>query len=126
MRLGDMPLINDYSLCQQTVTIYRKTGDGVSREVVYPAFLDFKKTETVDRTGSSEANSFLLVIPGGSVPVAVGDKVVDGVGEDVPDGDSLGWWRNFIPTKRPFQIGVVSTVDVKRWHGEICHVEAGG
>ena len=45
-----------------------------------PAFLDFKKTQNVDKTGSKEANSFLLVIPCSEQGVFVGDKVLLGSG----------------------------------------------
>ena len=69
----------DYSLCNQTVTVYHWDGkDTYTRKVFTDAFLDFKKTQNVDKTGSSEVNGFLLVIPGPSVPVSVGDKVLLG------------------------------------------------
>ena len=62
----------DYSLCNQTVTVYHWDGAAAyTRTVIHGAFLDFKKTENVDKTGSSEVNSFLLVIPGQTVQVAV-------------------------------------------------------
>ena len=54
----------DYMMCNQTVTVYHKDGDSYIRTVHENAFLDFKKTQSVDKTGSQEANSFLLVIPG--------------------------------------------------------------
>ena len=70
----------DYHLCNQTVTIYHWDGGTTyTRKVIDNAFLDFKKTQNIDKTGSSEANTFLLVIPGDFVPVAVGDKVLHGI-----------------------------------------------
>lgn len=54
----------DYRLCDQTVTVYHWDGRQTYTRTVYDrAFLDFKKTQNVDKTGSHEVNSFLLVIP---------------------------------------------------------------
>lgn len=84
MQLGTMPLLNDYSLCQQAVTVYHNDGTTITRTVWEKAFLDHRKTETVDRTGSAESNGFLLVIPSAEQACHVGDKVFDGVGPFVP------------------------------------------
>lgn len=113
----------DYRLCNQTVTIYHWDGkDTYTRKVFTEAFLDFKKVQNVDKTGSSEANSFLLVIPGPSVPVAVGDKVLLGGGPKIATREA---WASFIPAKVPGLV-VVKWVDPKYWHGVIVHTEAGG
>lgn len=113
----------DYSLCNQTVTVYHwNGGTEYTRKVFTEAFLDFKKTQNVDKTGSTEANSFLLVIPGPSVPVAVGDKVLLGEGPEVATREA---WASFIPAKVPGLV-VVKWVDPKYWHGSIVHTEAGG
>lgn len=82
--LGTMPLVNDYSLCQQTVTVYHMEGGAVTRTVYTKAYLERKKTESVGATGSSEENGFLLVVPGGAQACRVGDKVFDGEGPLVP------------------------------------------
>ncbi len=112
----------NYSLCNQTVTVYRKVEDKYIRTVYDRAFLDHKKTQSVDKTGSKEANSFLLVIPGASQAVFVGDKVYDGIGPEIADREA---WAAFIPTKVPGLV-VVSYADVKKWNGSIVHTEAGG
>ena len=113
----------DYSLCNQTVTVYHWDGkDTYTRKVFTDAFLDFKKTQNVDKTGSSEAKGFLLVIPGPSVPVAVGDKVLLGEGPEIATREA---WASFIPAKVPGLV-VVKYVDPKYWHGSIVHTEAGG
>ena len=113
----------DYSLCNQTVTVYHwDGGTEYSRKVFTEAFLDFKKTQNVDKTGSSEANSFLLVIPGAVVPVAVGDKVMHGEGPEIVTRED---WAAFIPAKVPGLV-VVKYVDPKYWHGSVVHTEAGG
>lgn len=113
----------DYSLCNQTVTVYHWDGaDTYTRKVFHNAFLDFKKTQNVDKTGSKEVNSFLLVIPGSEVPVAVGDKVIHGEGPEVNSRDA---WASFIPAKVEGLV-VVKFVDPKYWHGSVVHTEAGG
>ena len=112
----------DYRLCNQTVTVYHKGGDTCTRTVYEQAFLDFKKTQSVDKTGSKEANSFLLVIPGDTQAVFVGDKVMMGAGPEITTRDE---WASFIPSKVPGLV-VVSYADPKYWNGQIIHTEAGG
>ena len=114
----------DYRLCNQTVTIYHWDGaDAYTRKIIKErAFLDFKKTQNVDKTGSSEVNSFLLVIPSASVPVSVGDKVLLGEGPEIATRED---WTAFIPAKVPGLV-VVRYVDPKYWHGSVVHTEAGG
>ena len=113
----------DYRLCTQTVTIYHKSGDTYTRNIIKNgAFLDFKKTQSVDKTGSSEANSFLLVIPGREQAVFVGDKVLIGEGSEISTRED---WASLIPARVPGLV-VVSYADPKYWNGEIIHTEAGG
>jgi len=113
----------DYSLCNQTVTIYHQGKAGVYiRKVIHNAFLDFKKTQNVGKTGSGEVNSFLLVIPGSEVPVAVGDKVIHGEGPEIFTREA---WAAFISAHVPGLV-VVRYVDPKYWRGCVVHTEAGG
>lgn len=114
----------DYRLCNQTVTIYHDNGNATYTRTVIEkgAFLDFKKTQNVDKTGSHEANAFLLVIPGASVPVSVGDKVLHGEGPEIATREA---WAAFIPAKVEGLV-VVKYVDPKYWHGSVVHTEAGG
>lgn len=113
----------DYRLCDQTVTIYHWDGkDGYTRKVIENAFLDFRKTQNVDKTGSSEVNSFLLVIPGASVPVSVGDKVMRGEGRQIATRED---WAALMPSKVQGLV-VVKYVDPKYWRGTVVHTEAGG
>lgn len=121
LKRRDCPV--DYRMCNQTVTVYHWDGkDTYTRKVFTEAFMDFKKTQNVDKTGSSEANGFLLVIPGSTVPVAVGDKVILGAGPEVSTREA---WASFIPAKVPGLV-VVKYVDPKYWHGAVVHTEAGG
>lgn len=112
----------DYRLCNQTVTVYHKDGDTITRTVYNRAFLDFRKTQTTDKTGSKEANSFLLVIPGDSQTVFVGDKVLLGEGPEITTAKE---WTAFVPVRVPGLV-VVDYVDPKYWNGTIVHTEAGG
>ena len=120
MRQNACPV--NYSLCDQTVTVYHKDGDKYTRTVYDRAFLDFRKTLTTDKTGSRESNSFLLVIPGDTQAVFVGDKVILGEGPEITTAKD---WTTFVPVKVPGLV-VVDYVDVKYWRGQIVHTEAGG
>ena len=113
----------DYDrLCRQTVTVYRQEGEAYIRKEYDHAFLDYKKTMSVDKTGSKEANSFLLVLPGDTQTVFVGDKVYDGVGPEIATREA---WADFKPSKVPGLV-VVAYADPKKWNGKIVHTEAGG
>ncbi len=112
----------DYRLCNQTVTVYRKEDDNYTRTVYSKAFLDHKKTNSVDKTGSKEANSFLLVVPGDHQTVFIGDRVMLGEGPEITTREE---WAAFIPAKVSGLV-VVSYADPKYWNGKIVHTEAGG
>ena len=112
----------DYRLCNQTVTVYHKDGEAYTRTVHKNAFLDFRKNQTVDKTGSTESNSFLLVIPGDSQMVFVGDKVLLGEGPEITNVDQ---WKKFIPSTT-LNLVVVKYVDPKYWGTQMVHVDAGG
>lgn len=114
----------DYSLCNQTVTVYHWDGAATyTRKVIREgAFLDFRKTANVDKTGQREANSFLLVIPGDTVLVAAGDKVLLGEGPEIADRDA---WAALVPAKVQGLV-VIKYVDPKYYHGVLVHTEAGG
>ena len=112
----------DYSKCNQTVTIYHNEGGTYTRTVHRKAFLDFKKTENTDKTGSRESNSFLLVIPCDSQPVFVEDKVLLGEGPEVTTREA---WAALVPSTTPGLV-IVKYVDPKYWKGRMVHLEAGG
>ena len=113
----------DYRLCNQTVTVYHWDKKETYTRTVFPnAFLDFRKTQNVDKLGSSEVNSFLLIIPGEGTSVAVGDKVMLGEGPEVADRDA---WAKLHPGEVSGLV-VVKYVDPKYWNGKVVHTEAGG
>lgn len=113
-----------YTKCNQTVTVYRadfSNGFSCEKTIFKNAFLDFKKVHNVDKTGSKESNSFLLVIRG-NADLKPDDKVLLGEGKDIITREE---WGKFIPTKQAGLV-VIKTVDPKYWNGEVCHVEASG
>lgn len=114
----------DYSLCNQAVTVYHAdlSAGAFTKNVYDRAFLDFKKVQTVDKTGSHEANGFLLVIPTSEPCVSVGDKVFLGIGPEIKTAKE---WAEFIPSKVSGLV-VVKYVDNKYYNGVMIHVEAGG
>ena len=120
MRKNTCPV--DYRMCRQTVTVYHKEGDSFTTTVHEKAFLDFRKNQTVDKTGSREANAFLLVIPCGEQVVFVGDKVMLGEG---PEVTTQAEWNALIPATTP-GLAVVKYADPKYWGTQMVHVEAGG
>lgn len=125
MGVFGMQQIFDYDdACRDSVTVYREEGGEVSRTYHPRAYMEFERTENVDRTGSEQASGFLLVVPGPEQAVRPGDKVLLGEGPEVPE-DAMKWWRTFIPAKVD-NLAVVRKVDVKRWNGKAVHTEAGG
>ena len=112
----------DYRLCNQTITVYHADKGTYTRTVHHNAFLDFHKTVTVSKDGSREANNFTLVIPGATIPVSIGDKVLIGVGAECTTREQ---WAALIPSKASGLV-VVQSVNPKYWHGKIVHTEASG
>lgn len=113
----------DYRLCNQTVTIYHWDGrDSYTQQTIHNAFLDFRKNQSIDKTGSKEVNSFLLVVPTDKVIVAPKDKVLQGEGPKIATREA---WSKFIPEKVP-GLAVVRYVDPKYYQGRMVHLEAGG
>lgn len=113
----------DYRLCNQVVTIYHWDGKSTyTRQVIRNAFLDFRKNQSINRTGSKEVNAFLLIIPGDIVQVFPEDKVLQGEGPEIATREA---WSKFIPSTTPGLV-VVKYVDPKYWQGRRVHVEAGG
>ncbi len=137
----------DYRLCNQTVTLYHQTGTGAAfgctRTVFHGAFLDFKKVTAVEKTGSRETNSFLLVLPSGwdgrpvwmsaqqydaavthenTFTLAPKDKVLLGEGPEITTREQ---WAVLLPAQTTGLV-VVRDVDAKYWQAAVCHVEAAG
>lgn len=137
----------DYRLCNQTVTIYHQISAGkefrCTRTVFHGAFLDFKKVTAVEKTGSRETNSFLLVLPSGwsgrpvwmppqqydaaakqdgEFTLEPKDKVMLGEGPEITTREQ---WAALLPAQTTGLV-VVRDVDPKYWQTAVCHVEAAG
>ena len=102
----------DYSLCDQTVTIYRKD----TRQVISNACLQTKVSTPQESYGKSLEKTFRLIIPGDR-PVYCGDRIYAGIGPETPD------WHSFVPASVPM-LYEVSTAKPCFWEGEITHWEA--
>jgi len=117
------PFPVDYGLCNMTVTVYHDGGDGTYTRVVYRnAFLEHRKVQNIDRTGSQQVNSFLLVLPCSEQLVYVGDKVMRGEGPEISTREA---WAAFVPAKVPGLV-IVRSVDLKYWRDRLVHLEAAG
>ena len=127
----------DYSLCDQTVTVYHQDAEKhVSRTVIHGVHLGFKSVHTLDKTGGKTERAFLLVIPQsacayvppgayagapGTYTLAALDKVYFNEGPQVEDAA----WASFLPARIDGLL-VVRQVDPKYLCGRLCHVEASG
>ncbi len=106
----------DYSLCCQTVTIYHREKEGVSRRVVKNAFLQWQDAQQTDTVGRRTEQRFLLILPGDVV--VPGDRVMEGEGPIADD------WNLLVPGKVP-GLGEVNYAQKCYWQGKLCHTEAG-
>lgn len=109
----------DYSLCSQTVTLYRLQGDAVLRQVLEGCYYSHTTRETVDEQGRRQQVSCLLIVPGGW-EIRLGDRVMEGIGPEVTPQQ----WHLFTPVNVPTlaQIGYVRPCFLE---GSLCHTEAG-
>lgn len=110
----------EYPLCDQTVTVYRKEGDKVCRQVAYGCYFSYQDSLVQEVTGTQPRRSFLLVMPGSTQRVFPGDRICAGEGPVIQAED----WDRFLPVLVP---GLVETQWVKTYclDGQMCHAEAG-
>ena len=111
-------------LCRTTVTVYDKDNYA---KTIYRAHADFKKVQSIDKTGSTEVNNATIVIPKelngiSNAPVKPGDRVYIGEGPDIADRAE---WAQFIPSKVAGLV-VARYVDPKYYRGVLVHWEIGG
>ena len=107
----------DYSLCDQTVTVYHKDAETISRQVVKNAYLSVKCSTPREAFGKSLEKIFQLIIPG-NFPLHPGDRIYRGTGPETPN------WQTFLPALIP-ELYEVSFVRPCCWDGEVTHWEAG-
>lgn len=110
----------DYSLCRQTVTVYRLRDGEVERTVVENAWLDMRTEQETDVSGKQHSVKLSLILPGRTA-LFPGDRVYAGVGPEV----TAGQWQSFVPVLVP-GLGELQYVRPCFWEGQQCHVEAGG
>ena len=108
----------DYSLCDQTVTVYRMEKDAVARWVITNAYLSGKVSAPTEPYGKSRLKQFLLIIPGDAMALQPGDRIFDGIGPEEVQ------WQSFVPAMVSglYEAGYVKPCC---WEGEITHWEAG-
>jgi len=109
--------LND-CLCRQTVTVYRKTGEEISRKVARECYLSASISAPTESYGKSMEKKFLLIIPGDEVPLQPGDRIFAGIGPETVD------WQAFVPATIR-ELYEVSFAKPCYWEGELTHWEAG-
>lgn len=109
----------DYSLCRDTLTVYRRSGTAVSRRVFTNGFLQIQDKRMENSHSPELERAFLLVLPG-EADIAPGDRVLPGEG---PVVDACSW-GDFSPAKVP-GLCQIQYVQPCYFMGRLCHTEAG-
>ena len=109
----------DYSLCCQTVTVYRRTEEGIQRTVIPGCYLQWQEELDEDGIRIRDEHKFLLIQPGEN-PIYPGDRIFDGEGPILTVQD----WEGFLPVRVP---GLSETAYAQPWYWQdkLCHWEAG-
>lgn len=110
----------DYSLCDQTVTLYHKQGNTVTRQVIEGCYYSWQEKQTEDEYGIRRETLCQLILPGDIHRVSIGDRVYGGIGPEIGIGD----WHTFLPVTVT-GLSEINYVSPCYWAGEICHIEAG-
>ena len=106
----------DYSLCNSTVTVYRR--EGLTRWVLEGVHFEYTSRREVVDGVTKLSRGFLLVIPE-DFGVNLGDMVMLGIGPELEDWDNLR-----LPQFS--SLGVVTSVQRRYWRCKFCHTEARG
>lgn len=110
----------DYSLCDQTVTVYRKDRNTITRRLIDGCYFAWEEAQTEDEYGIRRETKCRLILPGDNNQVRIGDRVYAGVGPSV----NLQSWSTFLPVTVS-GLAEINYVSPCYWEGEICHIEAG-
>ena len=101
----------DYSLCQDTVTVYRR--EGLTRRVLEKVHLEETQRQTQDVGRETRETGFLLIVPGGA-DILPGDRIYGGYKPHIQSwADTAGF-------------ATVESVKHCRFRGKVCHTEARG
>ena len=112
--ISNVPL--DYSLCQDTVTVYHR--EGLTRQVLEGVHYEFTNRREVVGGIAQKSRTFHLVIPGG-YDICPGDKVLLGVGPEISR------WDDLLPETHD-TLGIVTSVQPRYYHGRLIHTESRG
>lgn len=110
----------DYSICCQTVTVYRKTRSGILRTELPGCFLLWQEEMSYGQLGRQQERKFQLIQPGECQQVFPGDRVMEGIGPEITEAQ----WPTFIP-ELVANLEEVAYAKVYCWQGQFCHTEAG-
>ncbi len=110
----------DYSLCDQTVTLYHKQANTILRQVVEGCYYTWKEELREEETGLQRQTLCQLILPGEDHRIFVGDRVYGGIGPEIGIGD----WPAFLPVSVT-GLSQINYVTPCYWEGAICHIEAG-
>lgn len=117
IRRGGVPL--DYTLCNQTVTVYHR--ETLGQTVVENAYYNYREAETVNEGQADISVGFSLIVPG-RLDIQPGDKVLPGRGPALAGKEQ---WLLLTAGALP-GLGVVKSVSPKYWKGTVCHTEIKG
>ena len=101
----------DYSLCQDTVTVYRR--ESLTRHILRGVHFEATERRSADTGRERDEWGFLLIVPGG-FDIRLGDRIAFGEGPEIAAwADTAGY-----PT--------VGAVKHCRFRGRLCHTEVRG
>ena len=101
----------DYSLCRDTVTVYRR--EGLTRRVLAGVFFEETQRKAVDVGREAREEGFLLIVPGGA-ELAPGDRICRGQGSEIAAWEETAGFATIESAKQC------------RFRGKLCHTEARG
>jgi hypothetical protein len=114
--------MNYNSFCRQVVTVHHQQTAGQYTAVVLPCCcLSNRISGTVDKQGESTSHRFLLIVPGETQAVSVGDKLT--LGDEAAAASREAW---VALSAADSYVGVASTVEPVYWNGRITHWEVSG
>ncbi len=103
----------DYSLCNQTVTVYRKGAQGIFRQVLTGCRYFPKAKLEIENTGNHKRTDFLLIVPGDR-EILPDDRVLPG------EGPVFTRWAEL------YDAPMIAGVKTYYWRNEVCHREGSG
>ena len=108
-------------LFDKTVTVYRKQGEEILRQVIENCYHCYEDVLQTDLNGCRKDRKFLLIVSWNALIVQPGSRVFDGIGPEI----GLEQWDSFIPVNVA-KLMEVSYAKSYSWGGKTSHVEAGG